>query len=96
MVKVVTRINEIEGIEGFRIDVLRKAKVVKTHRQSVMGVYGALKALKGSASVQDWKMGRFRKYYPDLECRVLYGPSWTSPWAEALGQTLLKTVRATY
>jgi hypothetical protein len=91
MTMVVTRQREISDKEGFDIVVIRDGDPVEATENGLMGRYDFEKKLKGSKTVNEWRKERFETSYPGLSCRVL-----NADGSEAVGQTKLETVRATY
>jgi hypothetical protein len=93
MVMVLKRIDEIYQREGFMIEPrTRKGKALTNlKRNGVLKAYPFRKKLKDSSTVNDWITERFEASNPGYSCKVLDSNGNIVP-----GQTLLKTVRATY
>jgi hypothetical protein len=87
------RIAAVEGfVVHFRYEGPAKAKGrdVRGDRRNVP-TYPYRRAAPGETTVAAWAGGRFRKAYPGFGVDVLDGRG-----QRATGQTLLRTVRATY
>lgn len=91
MTPVDTRAREIVNREGFDVIVMRGRQAVNVRDNGLMGAFGFGRILKNTATVADWKRGRFERTYPGLSCDVLMGDGTTAP-----GQATLRTVRASY
>ena len=93
MTTVLTRTNEIFACEGFSIVVKNKktGRRIMLGRNGVLGPYPCTRKLRDSATVADWRGGRFEVTYPGYTCDVLKADG-----QRATGQMLLATVRATY
>ncbi len=91
MTTLETRVREIRDIEGFDIQVFDDKKNVVDTKNNGFISYGYGNRAKGSMTVNDWKVCRFRATYPGYDCRVL-----NANGSEAHGNTLIETVRSTY
>lgn len=92
MTKASTRISDICAIEGFTIKVYDKAKLteIAENENGKMGAYPRQRKTKDSSTVAEF-IKSFEDTYPGLTCKV-----FKKGGEEAIGQTTLSTVRASY
>ena len=83
---------KIERVEGFRVNLLhaRDGRNVRSDREGLPS-YPYRNALKGNATVKDWKDGRFLREYSGWDVEVLL-PNGNP----AHGGTKLHTLRSEY
>lgn len=91
MAKIGSVEKQIRKLEEFDVQFLHAGgRDVRADKQDVPG-YDYDRKLKGSATVADWIVGRFKKKYPGYGVRVLKADG-----TKASGQTRLTTVRDSY
>ena len=92
MTKASMRISDICAIEGFTIEVYDKTtlKKIAENENGKMGAYPRERATKGGSTVAEF-IKSFEDTYPGLTCKV-----FKKGGEEAIGQTTLSTVRASY
>lgn len=91
MTTVATRLTEIAVVEGFDIIISKDGAEVDRRANGIIGPYKYQRRCKDSFTVSNWKEDRFSRCFPGFTCEVLNGDG-----TNAIGQTKLETVRATY
>ena len=86
-----TRMRELSNLEGFDVEITDSAKGLVPLRTSGFMRYDFDLPASSQTTVAEWKDTRFRRYYPQLNCRVLYANG-----QEASGFTMLRVVRDSY
>lgn len=81
----------IEKVEGFSVRILHVTGTDMRSDRSGVPQYPYERALRNSASVRDWRQGRFLQTYPGFDVEVL-----DARGRKVHGGTLLSTVRDTY
>ena len=87
MTKLVTRKNEVENLEGFKIQIFDGQGNLADLQTQGLPAYGYQKKAAGTMTVITWK-NRFHGSYPGYTCDVL-----NKDGSVAHGNTLLKNVR---
>ena len=91
MTTAATRAAEIYYVEEFSIVFLHEDESPIDPKQNGLPRFNFERRMKSTATVQEWKTQRFAPTYPGKRCLVLYANG-----EEAVGQTTLATVRASY
>ena len=91
MTTVATRMTEIQELEGFAIAFLDEHDTPVDVKTNGFPRFNFERKMKSAATVNEWKTQRFAAKYPGKKCVVLYANG-----NEAVGQTTLAAVRATY
>jgi hypothetical protein len=86
-----TRMRELSNLEGFDVEVTNSDGELVSLRTLGFMRYDFDLPAYGRTTVTEWKDSRFRRYYPQLHCRVLYANG-----QEASGFTMLQLVRDSY
>ena len=86
-----TRMRELSNLEGFDVEVTDLDGNPIGLRTLGFVRYDFDLPANGQILVSEWKAGRFHRYYPQLDCRVLYANG-----NEASNFVMLRIVRASY
>jgi len=88
---LVTRLRELSNLEGFDVEVTNQDGESVNPRTLGFMRYDFDLPANGQITVSEWKASRFRRYFPLLDCKVLFANG-----NEASGFTMIRTVRASY
>ncbi|WP_132976325.1 hypothetical protein [Thiobaca trueperi] len=91
MTTLQTRMTALAELENFNVEVLDNNGNVVDPKTNGFAKYDFDRRANRSMTVNEWKNKRFEKTYPGYTCRVLKDDG-----SEAVGQTRLDNVRATY